>query len=194
VDRHDHIDTSHWGGISHELAPDASAIRTLDVALVLLSVAAIAVCRRYPVPALVVVTATMLAFHVRVHAGVAAAFPVLWVVYLAAWRGYRSVAALASVVFLSGFLAHDISAAPVGQPAQQFVERTSLLLGWFVTSNVAGLVARQQRAYLEQVEQRAAEAERTREEMAMRRAGEERLRIDGLLGPERRRGPRVAGR
>jgi signal transduction histidine kinase len=57
------------------------------------------------------------------------------------------------------------------------VERTALLLGWFVAANVAGLVARQRRAYLEQVEQRAADAERTREEMALRRAGEERLRI-----------------
>ena len=46
-----------------------------------------------------------------------------------------------------------------------------------MAANVAGLVARQRRAYLEQVEQRAVEAERTREEMALRRAGEERLRI-----------------
>jgi signal transduction histidine kinase len=81
------------------------------------------------------------------------------------------------VVFLGGFLARDVSAAPAGRPGQEIVERTSLLLGWFVAANVAGLVARQRRAYLEQVEQRALEAERTREEMALRRAGEERLRI-----------------
>jgi len=81
------------------------------------------------------------------------------------------------VVFLGGFLARDISVAPTGRPGQEIVERTSLLLGWFVAANVAGLVASQHRAYLEQVEQRAVEAERTREEMALRRAGEERLRI-----------------
>ncbi|MEU8301078.1 sensor histidine kinase [Micromonospora sp. NPDC048909] len=159
------------------LAPDAAPVRALDVALVLVMAAALAVCRRYPVVALIAVTATMLALHLRVHPGVSAAFPVLGAVYVAAWRGHRSVTALASLVFLSGFLARDISVAPAGRPGQQIVERTALLLGWFFAANIAGLIARQRRAYLEQVEQRAVEAERTREEMALRRAGEERLRI-----------------
>ena len=159
------------------LAPDAGPVRVLDVVLVAAMVAALAVCRRHPVPALAVTTVTMLALHVRVHAGVSAAFAVLATVYLAAWRGHRTAAALASVVFLAGFLTRDFAVAPDGRPGRQIVERTSLLLGWFVAANVAGLVARQRRAYLEQVEQRAAEAERTREEMALRRAGEERLRI-----------------
>ncbi|WP_262284051.1 sensor histidine kinase [Micromonospora sp. MA102] len=159
------------------IAPDAAPVGVADVALVLVMAAALAVCRRHPVVAVSLVTATMLALHVRVHSGVSAAFPVLGVVYVAAWRGHRSVAALASVVFLGGFLARDMSVAPAGRPGQLIAERTALLLGWFVAANVAGLVARQRRAYLEQVEQRAVEAERTREEMALRRAGEERLRI-----------------
>jgi signal transduction histidine kinase len=159
------------------LAPDAGPVRAIDVALVLVTVAALAVCRRYPVVALSVTTAAMLAFHLRVHAGVAAAFAVFGTVYVVAWRGHRWAAALASLVFLGGFLARDISVAPADWPGPQMVERTSLLLGWFVAANVAGLVAGQRRAYLEQVEQRAIEAERTREEMALRRAGEERLRI-----------------
>ncbi|MGR6319930.1 sensor histidine kinase [Micromonospora soli] len=159
------------------LAPDAGPVRATDVALVLVMAAALAVCRRYPVVALSVVTAAMLAFHARVHPGVSAAFAVLGTVYVAAWWGHRLAAVLASLVFLAGFLARDISVAPAGRPGQQIVERTALLLGWFVAANVAGLVARQRRAYLEQVEQRAIDAERTREEMALRRAGEERLRI-----------------
>ncbi|MEE6258170.1 sensor histidine kinase [Plantactinospora sonchi] len=159
------------------LAPDAGPVRAADVALVLAMVAALAVCRRYPVVALGVVTTAMLALHVRVHPGVSATFPVLGTVYLAAWRGHRAAAALASLVFLGCFLARDFTVAPADQPAQQIAERTSLLLGWFVAANVAGLVARHRRAYLEQVEQRAFEAERTREEVALRRAGEERLRI-----------------
>ncbi|WP_255510778.1 sensor histidine kinase [Micromonospora sp. WP24] len=159
------------------LAPDAAPLHAIDVALVVVMAAALAACRRYPAPALVVVSAAMLALHVRVHPGASAAFPVLGAVYVAAWRGHRTTAALASLVFLGGFLAHDISVAPAGRPGQQIVERTSLLLGWFVAANVAGLVGRQRRAYLEQVEQRAVEAERTREEVALRRAGEERLRI-----------------
>jgi signal transduction histidine kinase len=159
------------------LAPDAGPVHVLDAVLVLVMAAAVAMCRRRPVVALIVVTVVMLAFHVRVHPGVAAAFPVLGTVYVAAWRGYRASAALASLVFLGGFLARDISVAPADRPGQQIIERTSLLLGWFVAANVAGLVTRQRQAYLQQVEQRAIEAELTREEMALRRAGEERLRI-----------------
>ncbi|HEV7707420.1 MAG TPA: sensor histidine kinase [Asanoa sp.] len=159
------------------ISPDAGAVRVVDVVLVLMMVAAVAACRRYPVVALTVVTASMLVFYVRVHGGVAAAFAVIGTVYVAAWRGHRTPAALASLVFLVGFLARDVSIAPTDRFGQQILERTSLLLGWFVAANVAGLVARQRGAYLEQVEQRAVEAERTREEMALRRAGEERLRI-----------------
>lgn len=159
------------------LAPGADAVGLLDVVLIVVMAAALALCRRFPVPALAVVTAAMLLLHVRVHAGVSASFPVIGAVYLAAWRGHRLAAALASLVYLGGFLISEVSAAPPGLPGQQMLERTSLLVGWFVAANVAGLVARQHRAYLEQVEQRAAEAERTREEMALRRAGEERLRI-----------------
>jgi signal transduction histidine kinase len=159
------------------LTPDAGPVRAIDVVLVLVMAAAVAACRRYPVLALSVVTAAMLVFHIRVHAGVAAAFAVLGTVYLAAWRGHRWAAALASLVFLAGFLARDISVAPADWPGQQIVERTTLLLGWFLAANIAGLVARQRRAYLEQVEQRAIDAEHTREEMALRRAGQERLRI-----------------
>jgi signal transduction histidine kinase len=159
------------------LAPDAGPVRALDVALVVVTGAALALCRRYPVVVMGITAAAMLVFHLRVHAGVSAAFPVLGAVYMAAWRGHRVAAALASLAFLGGFLARDISVAPAASPGQQIIERTSLLLGWFVAANVAGLVARQRRAYLEQVEQRAAEAERTRDEMALRRAGEERLRI-----------------
>ncbi|MEU8210871.1 sensor histidine kinase [Micromonospora sp. NPDC049044] len=159
------------------LAPDAAAIGALDVALVLAMAVALAVCRRYPAVALGVVTVAMLALHVRVHPGVSAAFPALAAVYVAAWRGQRAAAVVASLVFLGGFLARDVAVTPTGRPGQLIVERTALLLGWFVAANVAGLVARQRRAYLEQVEQRAIEAERTREEVALRRAGEERLRI-----------------
>ncbi|MEU8241302.1 sensor histidine kinase [Actinoplanes missouriensis] len=159
------------------LSPDAAPLSVIDVALVLAMAAAFALCRRFPALALGVVAGTMLAFHVRVHAGVAASFPVLAAVYLAAWRGRRLAAGVTSVLFLAGFLVRDIATAPDGRPAQLLVERTSLLLGWFVAANVAGLVARQHRAYLEQAEQRALEAERTREQTALRRAGEERLRI-----------------
>ncbi len=49
--------------------------------------------------------------------------------------------------------------------------------GWLVASLVLGEVTRSRRAYVEQVEQRAIEAERGREEEARRRTSEERVRI-----------------
>ncbi|GIE91425.1 sensor histidine kinase [Actinoplanes regularis] len=159
------------------LSPEADPVGVLDIALVVVAAAALASCRRRPVLAVAVVTAAMLVVHVRVHAGVSAAFPVLGAVCVAAWRGHRRAAVVASVAFLGGYLARDISVAPAGLPPQQLLERTSLLLGWFVAVNIAGLVAREHRAYLEQLERRLLEAERTREETALRRAGEERLRI-----------------
>src|SRR4051812_1575940 len=110
------------------LAPDAATVRLADVALVLVMAAALAGCRRHPVVALGAGAAAMLALHVRVPSGVSAAFPVLGVVYVAAWRGHRSAAALASVVFLGGFLARDVSVAPAGRPGQLIAERTALLL------------------------------------------------------------------
>jgi signal transduction histidine kinase len=57
------------------------------------------------------------------------------------------------------------------------LQDTALLIGWFVAAGVAATVTRHRQAYLEEAEQRAAEAERTREEVARRRADEERLRI-----------------
>ena len=49
--------------------------------------------------------------------------------------------------------------------------------GWLVSAGITALAFRQWQAYVREVEERAEEAERTREEVARRRAGEERLRI-----------------
>src|SRR5262245_1894085 len=49
--------------------------------------------------------------------------------------------------------------------------------GWLVSAGIMGVAFRQWQAYVREVEERAEEAERTREEMARRRAVEERLRI-----------------
>ena len=49
--------------------------------------------------------------------------------------------------------------------------------GWLVSAGITALAFRQWQAYVREVEERAEEAERTREEVARRRAVEERLRI-----------------
>ncbi|MEV8286335.1 sensor histidine kinase [Streptomyces niveus] len=145
--------------------PDA-----LDVALIAASTLALAAHRRAPVAVLVVTTLCMLAYVLHGQPGSWAAFPVLAAVHASARSGRRSLGIVASAVFLVVFFAVDPG-------ADDIVERTALLVGWFLSAGVTGLVDKNWQAYLRQTEERAREAERTREEAALRRAGEERLRI-----------------
>ncbi|SKC74347.1 sensor histidine kinase [Krasilnikoviella flava] len=57
------------------------------------------------------------------------------------------------------------------------VRERVLAAGWLVSLGVAAVAVLQWRAYVREVEQRAEDAERTRDEVARRRAVEERLRI-----------------
>ncbi|MFE5142571.1 sensor histidine kinase [Streptomyces fagopyri] len=141
-----------------------------DYALTALASAALAGYRRAPRGVLAIATVTTTAYVLHAHPGPLAALPVLGAVHTAARAGHRGVAALASAAFLAGLLA-------TGPTRQEIVERTLLLAGWFLCALVTGLADRNWQAYLRQTEQRALEAERTREEAALRRAGEERLRI-----------------
>jgi signal transduction histidine kinase len=148
----------------------------LDLAAVLVGSLALVAWRRAPLAALLVTAACMLFYSVHAHPGPPAAFPVLVTVFSAVRAGHLLVTALVSAVFLSVSLAADL-ATPTGHNPQDIVQSTSLLLGWFLAAGVTATVTRHRQAYLEQAEQRATEAERTREEAALRRAGEERLRI-----------------
>jgi signal transduction histidine kinase len=148
----------------------------LDHLLVLAGSLSLALCRRAPRVALAIATCCMLLYTVRVSPGPSAAFPVLVAVFAAVAAGRRLPAAAAALAFLGGRLAEGLAAAS-GSAAQPLVESAVLELGWFLAAGVAGIAVRNWRAYLDQVERRAAEAERTREETALRRAGEERLRI-----------------
>ncbi|MGV9378997.1 sensor histidine kinase [Nonomuraea sp. NPDC003707] len=155
------------------VTPQAGA---LDLAAVLAGSLSLVAWRRAPLVPLVVGTVSMLVFSVHAQPGPPAAFPVLMAVFAAVWAGHRLLPALASAVFLGVSLAINLATA-TGQSPKDIVQGTTLLLGWFLASGVTATVTRQRQAYLEQVEQRAVEAERTREEVARRRAGEERLRI-----------------
>ncbi|WP_433466162.1 sensor histidine kinase [Spirillospora sp. CA-128828] len=151
--------------------PSAGA---LDLVAVLAGSLALVAWRRAPLVSLLVSTACMLAVAAHVQPGPVAAYPVMVAVFAAVRVGHRLAAALAVVVFLSGDLAANL---PGDDGTFQSIQDTGLLVGWFVAAGVVATVTRHRQAYLEEVEQRAAEAERTREEAALRRAGEERLRI-----------------
>ncbi|MFG2315765.1 sensor histidine kinase [Streptomyces tendae] len=142
----------------------------LDHVLVVLASAALALHRSAPRAVLVAATVLGTAYVVHAHPGPLSALPVLGAVHTAARVGHRAVAAAGSAVFLAGYVA-------TGPGTQNVAERAGLLAGWFLCAVVTGLADRNWQAYLRQTEQRALEAERTREEAALRRAGEERLRI-----------------
>jgi signal transduction histidine kinase len=143
--------------------------------LLLAGPAALAACRRAPVPALLVTTVCVLGYLLRGYPGVAAALPVMVALLIAVRSGHR-LSALAPVAAIVIVVVADLTVID-GQDVRQVIEDRFLLCGWLVASAVLGETFRQWAAYTEQVEERAADAERTREEAALRRAGEERLRI-----------------
>ncbi|WP_188189132.1 sensor histidine kinase [Nonomuraea sp. SYSU D8015] len=152
-------------------SPGAGA---LDLAAVLAGSLVLVTWRWAPLLPLLVTTPCMLVIAAHLQTGPPAAFPVLVSVFFAVRASHRLAAALASVVFLGGNLLANL---PDFDGSGESLGTTTLLVGWFLAAGVTATVAQHRQAYVEQVEKRAAEAERTREEMARRRAGEERLRI-----------------
>ncbi|MGW5863034.1 sensor histidine kinase [Streptomyces sp. NPDC055239] len=142
---------------------------------VLIGAGSLALCahRKAPRAVLAVTTAFLLGEVLYGGSSSVAAIPVVAAAHTAARAGHRGVAAGAAGVFLVGFAV----AGEAGEASGDAVQRTLLLAGWFLCALVTGLADRNWQAYLRQTEQRALEAERTREEAALRRAGEERLRI-----------------
>ncbi|MGC4928192.1 sensor histidine kinase [Streptomyces sp. DT117] len=152
----------------------ASAPGPLDLLLIAAGSLALAGHRRAPRAVLGVTTLCLLGYVVHAEPGSWAALPVVVAVHAAARSGHRAYGITAGAVFLAGYLAVLLaSAAGAGETA----ERILLLLGWFLCAGVTGLIDKNWQAYLRQTEQRALDAERTKEETALRRAGEERLRI-----------------
>ncbi|MER5327089.1 sensor histidine kinase [Streptosporangium roseum] len=146
----------------------------LDLSAALAGSLALVAWRRAPLVSLLVSTACMLVVAAHIQPGPPAAFPVLVSVFGAVRAGRRLAPALAGVLFLGvDLMAH----LPGADGSGQNLHSAALLVGWFVAAGVAATMIRHRQAYLEEAEQRAAEAERTREEAALRRAGEERLRI-----------------
>ncbi|NEB77798.1 sensor histidine kinase [Streptomyces sp. SID14478] len=155
--------------VATALGDDAAG--PLAYVLTAASAAALAGSRRLPRAALFASTAVTTVYVVYAHPGAMAALPVLVAVNLACRSGHRSLAAATAAVFLAVYLTRDALAT------DGTTTRGMLLGGWFLCAVVAGQADKNWQSYLHQTEQRALEAERTREEAALRRAGEERLRI-----------------
>ncbi|MFF3443927.1 sensor histidine kinase [Streptosporangium sp. NPDC002721] len=145
----------------------------VEYALLLAGTLPLAARRRFPAVVALVTAGFMLAYSARAGTGPPAAFPVLVAVYTAVLAGRRAAAVAAAAVVLGGDLVIGLSPGAGGFSR----DSTGLLVGWFVAAGVMGVVSRHRRDDVRRAEERAAEAERTREETARRRADEERLRI-----------------
>ncbi|MGH2385352.1 MAG: sensor histidine kinase [Candidatus Limnocylindria bacterium] len=151
--------------------------RSLDLigfALLVANAAPIAVRNRHPIPVLLAVAATTLVYTWLGYPGGFYTIAMAFAIWAAVAAGHRIVAIgvgalVVGAVVVASYVLSAGHATDAGAPIW--------LGGWLVASFVLGEVSRGRRRYLEQAEQRALDAERSREEEARRRAGEERLRI-----------------
>jgi signal transduction histidine kinase len=152
-----------------------TALDPLGCALMVAGAAALAFRRRAPGQVVLFTTACELAYLLLGYPGVDAALPVMVALYTAVRRGSRLIALVplgALLVVMGSDLTHYH-----GEAAREIFQDRFLQAGWFLASMMLGGAFRQWEAYVHEADERALEAERTREEAALRRANEERLRI-----------------
>jgi signal transduction histidine kinase len=148
-------------------------VRALDVggyALLVTGGLLLAARRWQPAAVLGATIAVGLTYDMVGYPGAFFIVPILLAVYFSAAAGLRPLA-------LGGAGATFMLVLVLGVGHRLDAIGMLWLAGWLGLALVLGEVSRGRRAYLEQAQQRAEAAERTREEEARRRAGEERMRI-----------------
>ncbi|MGP3959229.1 sensor histidine kinase [Nonomuraea sp. 3N208] len=147
-------------------------LNALDVVLPITAFAGLLARRRYPVTALIVVAASVAVYYPR--AGLDGPLIVLafMILFTAADQGHLIAAITVGAVLLLGMGLGELG-------GQRHVDDSMFIAiaGWVVAAIAFGGVTRNRRAYLEEAERRAIDAEHGKEEEARRRESEERLRI-----------------
>ncbi|MFI6292072.1 sensor histidine kinase [Nonomuraea sp. NPDC050790] len=136
-------------------------------ALLLASAAVMHFHRRYPVPVLAATTGLGLLYILTVEPEIAASVPALIALTSVVRARARPYAAASALTLIAGMVVANLLA---GQPPLVAIKGGFLVMGWYVAAMAMGVA-------LLQADERAAEAERTREEAALRRAEQERLHI-----------------
>jgi signal transduction histidine kinase len=158
--------------------PGRTGLDALGIILLVVAGLSTAVRRRAPLAALAVTVAAGLGYEALGYPGLAPIVPFLVALATAAWSGHRRPAiAGAAVMVIGGLVVQQTIGGAAGDTSRDVNQRWFLAIGWMVAAIVGGTLAARYQTYLAAVEQRAEEAERTREEVARRRADEERLRI-----------------
>ncbi|MEW2136506.1 histidine kinase [Streptomyces sp. NPDC005409] len=146
----------------------ATGFALLGYALLVMGGLALAAGRRAPVAVLAVTGLCAVGYQAAGFDVAAVAF--LFAVYAAMRAGHRLVTVVTSVAVLAS-LPLAALASGLHDTGEAFAQaRGALQIAWLIAAGAAGEALRQ-------AEQRADEAERTREETARRRADEERLHI-----------------
>jgi signal transduction histidine kinase len=136
----------------------------------LLAAGGLALAARRRAPVAVLVATGLCALGCQAAGFDVPAVAYLIAVYGAVRAGHRLITVAVSVVML-GVLPLAVLTAGVSGAGEAFAQARDVLeLAWLIAAGAAGEALRQ-------AERRAEEAERTREENALRRAGEERLHI-----------------
>ena len=158
--------SAHGGPL---MAADAPAY-----ALLVLMAVPLAARQRWPRGVLAVVAALAFVYAALGYPSGFFTVAIAVALYSVAVAGRRGAAVGGLVAIVGGFGALGLLTG-----RGHFSDPSSALwfTGWLALSVALGEVVRGRESYLEQIRQRAVEAERTREEEARRRASEERLRI-----------------
>ena len=155
------------------IAPDRGR-DPVGAALLVAAAASLLVRRDRPTASVVLTLVASCAYSLLDFAGGFYTLAIGVALYSAVEADHRRQAAAGAAVALVGLFAIGVL---LHRGHVVDVTNAAWFGGMLVASLVLGEVVRGRRAYLEQVEQRALEAERSREEEALRRAGEERMRI-----------------
>lgn len=152
-------------------------VTALAYALLAAGSLVLAARRRAPRTVLLLSFVCVLGYGAAAEPGLMTTVPLLVALYTVVSAGHRVLALTVVVPLVSAVVAGNLGRSLPDEPLTQAFQDAVLPVGWFVVAFVLGEVNRHRDAYLRQVEARAIEAERTREETALRRADEERLRI-----------------
>src|SRR5580704_285146 len=162
------------GVIGAALLAGAQATAPLGYGVLLAGAAALLFRRQHPIPVLWTTVALAFAYDLLNFPGGLCAIAIGVALYSVADAGHRRAGLSAIVVVALGFLAIGVL---LGRGHITDAASALWFGGWLVASFVLGETTRSRRDYLAQVEARAIAAERSREDEALRRAGEERIRI-----------------
>jgi len=160
--------------VGSALLASAATLGPLGYGLLIAGAVSLLVRRRHPIAALAGTLVPAFAYDLLNFPGGLCTIAVGVALFSVADAGHSRAGISAIIAVVGGFLGIGVL---LGR-GHVFDLITALwFAGWLVASLILGETTRSRRAYLEEVEQRALEAERSREDEARRRAGEERIRI-----------------